>query len=173
MLAGELVTLRAIEREDVPDLHTWGQEYATWPEGSYHPYAPRSLAESLAKFDAREGYRSTDSSVDFAMDVDDALVGSICLWGLDAFNRRAHLGITVGTPYRGKGYGTDACRVLVRYAFVDRGLHRVQLEVLANNAAAVRAYEKAGFVRDGVLREAAWVRGELIDEVVMSVLSTD
>ena len=175
MLTGELVTLRAIEREDVATLHAWDMDYATWPEVSYRPYAPRSLADALAAYDAKEpgSYRADDVNAPFALTVDGELIGGVCLWGIDAFNRRAHLGIAVGPPYRGKGYGTDACRVICRYAFVDRGLHRVQLEVLGANIAAVRAYEKAGFVVDGVMREAAWVRGALVDEVYMSVLSTD
>ena len=70
MLTGKLVTLRAIERDDVPSLHAWGQDYETWPEGSDRPYAPRSLAESLAKYDAREIYRSDDGAVNFAMEVE-------------------------------------------------------------------------------------------------------
>lgn len=175
MLAGELVTLRGIEREDVETLHLWGQEYETWPEVNYRPYAPRSVADVLTAYDEKEpsSYRADDANAPFALTVDGELVGGVSLWGIDAFNRRAHLGIAVGPPYRGKGYGTDACRVICRYAFVDRGLHRVQLEVLADNAAARRSYEKAGFVVDGVMRESAWVRGALVDEVVMSRLSTD
>lgn len=175
VLTGELVTLRAIEREDVATLHAWGQEHDTWPEVSYRPYAPVSVADALAAYDEKVPgpYRADDTNVPFAMTVDEELVGGVCLWGVDAFNRRAHLGISVGPAYRGLGYGTDACRLICRYAFVDRGLHRVQLEVLASNAAARRSYEKAGFVVDGIMREAAWVRGALVDEVYMSRLSTD
>ncbi len=62
---------------------------------------------------------------------------------------------------------------MLHYAFVDRGLHRVQLEVLADNAAAIAAYERLGFVREGVLRGSAWVKGSFVDEIVMSVLSTE
>ncbi len=175
VLTGELVTLRPIEREDVALLHAWDQDPLSWPENSPKPYTPRSLADTLAAYDAKEKglLRADDRTVPLAVTVAGELVGSVSLWGIDAFNRRAHLGITLGAEHRGKGYGTDACRVIVRHAFVDRGLHRVQLEVLASNTAALRAYQKAGFVREGVLREAGWVRGALVDEIVMSVLSTD
>ncbi|MEO6205588.1 MAG: GNAT family protein [Mycobacteriales bacterium] len=175
MLTGELVTLRPIERDDVPLLHAWDQDHDTWPESSANPYAPTSLADTFVAYDAKDPshFRADDKNLPLAVTVGDALVGSVCLWGIDTFNRRAHLGISLGPDHRGKGYGTDACRVIVRHAFVDRGLHRVQLEVLASNTAGLRAYEKAGFVRDGVLRQSAWVRGALVDEVVMSVLATD
>ena len=175
MLRGELVTLRAIERDDVEVLHGFDMAYETWPEINYSPYAPKSLDEVLKAFDGEEesGYRGNDAFVPFAIVVDDEVVGTCCFWGIDLHNRRAHLGIGIGEQFRGRGVGTDACRVLLRYAFVDRGFNRVQLEVLATNAGAIRAYEKAGFVVDGVMRKAAWVRGEFVDEVYMSVLASD
>jgi RimJ/RimL family protein N-acetyltransferase len=154
MLRGELVTLRAVEREDVEVLHGIDAAYETWPEVSYAPYAPKSLDEVLKAFDGE-------------------LVGTCCFWGIDPHNRRAHLGIGLAEAHRGRGIGTDACRVLLHHGFVDRGLHRVQLEVLATNAAAIRSYEKAGFREDGRMRESAWVRGRFVDEVYMSVLAPE
>ena len=175
MLTGDLVTLRGIERDDFPALQSWAQAYDTWPEVNVQPLTTKTIADTLAEYDDKTSarFRSDDTKVPFAVTVADELVGSIGLWGIDQFNRGGHLGITIGPSYRGKGYGTDACRVLLRFAFVDRGLHRVQLETLSSNLAGQRAYAKAGFVVDGVLRQSAWARGELVDEVIMSVLSTD
>lgn len=173
-MQGDLVTLRAIERDDVPTLFAWDQEWDTWPEVSDQAYVPKSVEEALKAFDGEEEspYRSGDSFVPFAIEVDEELVGSVCLWGVDLHNRRAHLGIGLSASARGRGYGTDAIKVVLRYAFEHRGLHRVQLEVLTDNAAAIRAYEKTGFVVDGRMRESAWVRGAFVDELYMSVLSS-
>lgn len=175
VLRGELVTLRAVEREDIEVLHRIDSSYETWPEISYTPYAPKSLAEVLAAFDgeAESGYRGNDGFVPFAIDVDDVVVGTCCFWGIDLHNRRAHLGIGIGEEHRGRGYGTDATRLMLHYAFVDRGFHRVQLEVLATNDAALRTYQKVGFREDGRMRQAAWVRGAFVDEVYLSVLATE
>jgi RimJ/RimL family protein N-acetyltransferase len=175
VLTGELVTLRAIERDDIETLHGYEMSYATWPELNYQPYAPKALDEVLKAYDGDEEspYRGSDAFVPFAILVDEEVVGTCCYWGIDLHNRRAHLGIGIGEEHRGHGIGTDACRVLLHYAFVDRGFNRVQLEVLATNAGAIRAYEKAGFVVDGVMRKAAWVRGEFVDEVFMSVLASE
>lgn len=93
------------------------------------------------------------------------------LHGIDRHNMNGGLGITLLPAARGRGLGPDAIRVLLRYAFRDRGLHRVQLEVLADNAPAIAAYRRVGFVEDGRRREAAWVDGRFVDEVVMSVLA--
>jgi RimJ/RimL family protein N-acetyltransferase len=175
VLSGEHVRLRAIERDDVEVLHAIDMAYETWPETNYSAYAPKSLDEVLKAFDGEEesSYRGSDTFVPFAIVADEEVVGTCCLWGIDLHNRRAHLGIGLAEEHRGRGLGTDATRVMLHYALVDRGLHRVQLEVLANNAAAIRCYEKAGFRQDGRMRESAWVRGEFVDEVYMSVLAGD
>lgn len=174
-LQGEIVVLRTIERDDVETLHWYDASYETWPELNYTPYAPKSLDEVLKAFDGEDesSYRGNDSFTPFAIVVDEEVVGMCCFWGVDLHNRRAHLGIGIGAEHRGRGIGTDATKVMLRYGFVDRGLHRIQLEVLASNAAAIRSYEKAGFHEDGRMRESAWVRGAFEDEVYMSVLSTD
>lgn len=174
-LTGELVTLRTIEREDIETLHAFDAAYDTWPELNYTPFAPKSLHEVVAAFEGEDesAYRGHDGFSPFAVVVDEEVAGMCCFWGIDLHNRRAHLGIGIGEDFRGRGIGTDATRVMLRYGFVDRGLHRVQLEVLATNTAAIRAYEKAGFREDGRMRESAWVRGAFVDEIYMSVLSTD
>ncbi len=174
-LSGEIVTLRAITRDDIEVLHEIDMAYETWPEINYTPYAPKSLDEALKAFDGDDesSYRGSDAFVPFAIVVEEEVVGTCCFWGIDLHNRRAHLGIGIGAEHRGRGIGTDATKVMLRYGFVDRGFHRIQLEVLASNVAAIRAYEKAGFVEDGRMRESAWVRGEFVDEVYMSVLATD
>jgi RimJ/RimL family protein N-acetyltransferase len=74
---------------------------------------------------------------------------------------------------RGRGLGTEATRLIVGYGFDQLGLHRIELEVYAFNPRARRAYEKVGFVAEGVLRDALWWDGEWVDAVVMSMLETD
>ena len=60
--------------------------------------------------------------------------------------------------------------LLLNFAFKDLNLHRVYLHVFATNSAAIRAYEKAGFVYEGKLRSAAHIDGAYVDVVIMSVL---
>jgi RimJ/RimL family protein N-acetyltransferase len=173
VLRGEHVVLRAVERDDVPQLHAWGRDHAEWTRVSAAAYQPRTLGDELKAYDEGKTWRADDKRVPFAVEVAGALVGSVALWGIDLHNRHAHLGIGLGPDARGKGYGSDTCRVLLRYAFSDRGLHRVQLEVLASNEEAIRAYRAVGFVEEGRTRDSGWVEGGFEDEVIMSVLSTE
>lgn len=173
MLAGERVVLRALQRTEVTLAAAWELDPATWRLSMDSAYLPRTPADLLKDYDEGKAFRSGPSQVFFAVDVDGRPVGGVSLWGIDLHNRRAHLGITIAAEARGKGYGTDAILVLLRYAFRDRGLHRVQLEVLADNSQALAAYRRAGFVEEGRTRQDAWVDGRFVDQVVMGVLRTD
>ena len=101
-------------------------------------------------------------------------VAGLChLFHIDTFTRTAEVGISLGASARGKGYGTDALRVLVRFAFERRNLRRVHLITLASNAGGLACYRKVGFVEEGRRREHAWVRGAYEDEVLMGLLRSD
>lgn len=173
VLRGEKVLLRAVERSDVEVLAGIDQDPATWRLVSDRPYVPTTVADALKAYDEGERFRAEDDHVPFAVEADGVVVGYASLWEVDRFNRRAHLGLGLAPEARGKGYGTDATRVLLRYAFADCGLNRVQLEALASNEQGLAAYRKAGFVVEGVARQDAWVDGGFVDQVVMSVLAQE
>ena len=173
MLRGGSVLLRAVERGDVEQLHEWASDPATWAFTSAAAWVPRTTASALAAYDEGTRWKAGDKDVPFAVEAEGALAGSVSLWGIDTVSRNGHLGITLGPHARGRGWGTDACRVLLEYAFVVRGLHRVALEVLATNEVAVRAYEAVGFVHEGRRRESAWADGGFVDELVMGVLARE
>ena len=173
MLRGERVVLRAIERADVADLHTWVRDPAVWPLTSDDPWTPKTVADAEKQYDDGGRWRADDKNVPFAVEADGRLVGSISLFHIDPLSRRAELGIFLGPDARGQGLGRDAIAVLLRYAFEHRGLHRVTLEVLADNEPAVRCYLASGFVEEGRLRDDAWVDGRFADMLRMAVLATD
>jgi RimJ/RimL family protein N-acetyltransferase len=101
------------------------------------------------------------------------LAGDALLWGIDLHNRMAHIGLGLRPAFRGRGLGTDVVRALCEYGFTVRGLHRLQIETLATNAAMIQAAERVGFTREGTLRQAAWVTGAFLDEVILGLLSAD
>ena len=67
--------------------------------------------------------------------------------------RHAGIDVFLGTPYQGRGLGTDAVRTLARHLVRDRGHHRLVIDPAAANERAIRCYEKVGFKRVGVMRE--------------------
>ena len=101
------------------------------------------------------------------------LAGEALLWGIDLHNRSAHVGISLRPAFRSRGLGADAVRVLCRYGFAIRGLHRLQLETLADNHAMIQLAKRAGFLQEGVLRGSEWVDGGFADAVIFGLLAAD
>jgi RimJ/RimL family protein N-acetyltransferase len=109
----------------------------------------------------------------FALD-SQKVVGFVGLWA-DYFNHGiAWLGIGIGEPeYWGKGYGTEAVQLMLKYAFTELNLHRVSLDVLGYNQRAIRSYEKNGFVTEGMQRKIVNREGKRWDVYFMGVLRED
>ena len=78
--------------------------------------------------------------------------------------------ILVRSDLRGQGFGTKIVRELLKLAFTQFKLHRVELNVFATNAAAIRCYEKVGFVKEGLLRDKCWDGKKYLSEYRMSIL---
>jgi RimJ/RimL family protein N-acetyltransferase len=72
-----------------------------------------------------------------------------------------------------RGYGSEALCLVLRYGFDDLGLHRIDLRVVEYNERAIRAYQKCGFVVEGIERESALVDGVWYDDVMMSILESE
>lgn len=87
----------------------------------------------------------------------DELVGEVVLNEIDTINRNANIRIAIkGTKHRGKGYGTEAIRHMLRYGFETLKLHRIHLGVYAFNPRAIHVYEKIGFQREGIERYSVY-----------------
>lgn len=101
-------------------------------------------------------------------------VGACDLRDIDFRNRVATLGLLIGEPAaRGKGYGTEATRLLLDLAFTVHGLHSVWLTVYEYNLAGQRCYAKAGFREVGRRRQCRLMGGRLWDEIVMDILTAE
>lgn len=101
-------------------------------------------------------------------------LGSVYIRDIDREHNKAEYGIFIGVPEaRGRGIGTAAAKLMLRYCFGEVGLHRVYLRALADNRQAVRSYEKAGFVQEGYLRDDVYIGGEYYDIIWMAAVKHD
>jgi RimJ/RimL family protein N-acetyltransferase len=173
MLRGEKVLLRARLDSDIPvleaELHADVELRSRTDSRPWRPLPPGSADSPFRITD----WRSDPAAFSVVELASDELAGDAVLWGVDPHNRSAHLGITLRPSFRGRGLGTDVVRVLCRYGFELRGLHRLQVETLADNEAMLHAATQAGFAREGLRRQAGWVNGEFVDEVILAQLAPD
>lgn len=101
----------------------------------------------------------------------DQLIGFVDLRDVHWNQRDAWVGIGIGEPrYWNNGYGTDAMRLALRYAFMELSLERVSLSVFATNQRAIRSYEKAGFRPEGIKRQVIHRDGMIEDVLYMGIL---
>ena len=99
--------------------------------------------------------------------------GEIVLNELDRPNHSCCLRIALRRGYRDRGLGSEAVRLVLAHAFGTVGLHRIELDVYAFNPRAQAVYERAGFVREGVRRDALYWDGEYTDAITMAILAPD
>lgn len=169
-LTGDRVILRPVTVDDAPAL----AEMVADPEGARLTGTHATFTdEQLRTWYATRGAQT--DRLDLAV-VDRATgeyVGEVVLNDLDEANLSCSFRISLGPKARGRGLGTEATRLAVGYAIDVVGLHRVELEVYSFNPRAQAVYEKAGFVREGVRRDALRWNGEWVDAITMSILATD
>lgn len=171
VLGGEKVLLRARRETDVAVLQAeLYDDIATRVRADSRPWVPLPLDSAASPY--RVEKPSSDVVCFSVVDIESGdLAGEALLWGIDLHNRLAHLGVSLRPGFRGRGLGTDVLRVLCRYGFGIRGLHRLQLETLADNHGMIEAAKRAGFEHEGTLRSAAWVDGGYADEVILGLLT--
>jgi RimJ/RimL family protein N-acetyltransferase len=170
MLTGEKVTLRALRREDLERLCQFNNDVEVELSGGGDPPIPQSLARLQAEFDAEASKGGRDGTR-WAIEADGLYIGQCALFQFDEVAHTCGLGITIGDKaYWGAGYGRDAVRLMLDYAFRLRNLHKVWLSVNGNNERAIRSYAACGFVVEGRQRQQVWGDGAYIDLVLMGVL---
>lgn len=164
--------VRAFSREDLPAFRRWWDnfEVTRYMESGWRP-SSEAIAQSLLDVVERD-----QRAVVFAVEnaATRQLIGTCGLYEIFWPGRRAEFRIMLGEPSQfGKGHGTAATRLMLRYAFHRANMEVVHLGVNADNLGAIAAYEKAGFVREGLRRRFVFADGDYHDAVVMSVLRSE
>lgn len=169
MYCGEKVRLRAFERNDLEKNHDFVNDYDTVRGMASGILFPCSYEDEQRFMDQQSSY--TRGEFQFAVEtLDGELVGRCGILRVDWKNSVAELGIMIGTTNRGRGFGTDAMRVLCRFCFEEMNLHKLKLSVIAFNAPAIRCYEKCGFEREGVLKSEVFREGKYHDVVMLGLI---
>ena len=170
LLRGEQVRLTAPTAADLPAITRWWADPDFLRLYNTAPAAPRNEDQLGRRFDF--SHTSPDAFL-FAIRPlnDETLLGLLEFDGIDWSNRTTFASIGIGAAeHRGRGYGADAMRVALRFAFSELNLHRVCLTVFSYNEPAIALYERLGFVREGVYREHIKRDGQHFDMLLFGLL---
>ena len=170
LLRGEKVRLTAVQSGDMATIARWWADPEFLRLYNTAPAAPRNEDQLSRRFDTSQ--TSPDTFL-FAIRLlaEDDIIGLLEFDGVEWAHRTTFVSIGIGAAeHRGHGYGNDAMRVALRFAFHELNLHRVCLTVFSYNTAAIALYERLGFRREGVYREHIERDGRRYDMMLHGLL---
>ncbi len=171
-LVGERIELRRHARENYRLYGEWYGDEEIWRLTSWAA-SPLSLSAAERLFEDRELSSTDDSFAIHLKDKEDP-IGVVSLMNISEANSSAELSVIVGDPDdRRQGYGAEAMRMLLDYAFEKLGMNRVGLSVFEFNEDAISTYERLGFREEGRLRGALKRDGAFHDAILMSILEPE
>jgi RimJ/RimL family protein N-acetyltransferase len=168
---GEKVALGPLRHDLLPLYQRWNNDLAT--TRTLGRPGPTTLEQEQVAYEAavRDEHLVMFTVYDAATGQP---IGLTYLGEIDDRHRTAEFGLVIGeAAFRGRGYGTEATRLVLDYAFTVRGLHNVGLSVYAYNHAGQRAYARAGFREVGRRRQARRLGSQPWDVIYMDCLATD
>ncbi len=161
MLEGPVINVRVMEREELPLITKWGND----PHfgGEFEPIGQNSLHEMEKWYsNLRPGEKW------FIIEKKDGTkIGQIIH---SPVRHYLQIGFTIIPEERGKGYCTEAVKIMVDYIFMSRDILRVEALTNPENTASRTVLENAGFTEEGVVRKSIFVRGKWHDGVLYSIL---
>lgn len=170
MIIGKNIYLRLMNKEDTDNIVRWRNS----------DFVRRNFI--YQKPFTREGHENwirtmidTGKVIQFMICTkDDRPVGSVYLRDIDRTHNKAEYGIFIGEKDAlGRGYGTEAARLMINYAFKELKLHKLMLRVLSENEQARRSYEKAGFLQEAFLKDEVFLEGKYKDVIYMAVIQNE
>lgn len=170
-LRGKKVILRQGCEKDLFYLHNWYNDVelnklAGWTEGK--------LGTSQLRLNLSKGFGYDPMNLVIQTIDGNKPIGTIQLYDFSEIDQSCKLGIRIGDrDYWSKGYGEDAIKALLHYAFYSLDIYRVSLKLYEYNERASKCYLKCGFKYEGRTRKSAYIEGNFYDEIIMGVLKSE
>ena len=169
MINGERVCLVPISLNDTENIIRWRNSEDV---KKYFIYQELFTKESHEQRLKEQVFAGKCKQYIIYMKNDMRPIGSVYLRDIDNKNKKAEYGIFIGeVDYRGRGIGTEAARLIVRYAFNNLKLHKIMLRVIATNLTAINSYKRAGFVKEAYLKDEVIIDSEYKDIVYMAIIN--
>ena len=171
-LTGNKVTLRKITKEDYENYNAFEdvmESRLLMNDGI--PFPPTDADHE--KFLGEISSEKDDYMFGIELKDEKLFIGTIAVYLVNWNNGTCHVGISIGPDFQGKGYGTDAMKVLLDFIFNYMNVNKVKLQVFGYNKRAIGSYEKCGFLLEGTLKEELFRFGKYHDIYVMGLLRRD
>lgn len=149
--------------------HDFFEKFSTDREGNF--YTLEGQADRINKY---QKARQQDREYDFGIfkNDDGILVGTINLFQvIRGPLQSAFVGYFLDKKHNGKGFTTEAVKLVVQYAFNHLRLHRIEAGVMPHNIGSIRVLEKAGFHKEGLAEKNVKINGKWEDHQVLAIIN--
>lgn len=168
-LVADILYLRGLERSDLAsDYFQWLNDYdvTKYLESGRFP----NTVEAMELYFASKANSQNDVIFAIVDRVNDSMIGTVKLGNINWLHRHAEFAIMIGDKnYWGKGYGKTVTCLMLAYGFYRLNLNKIILGVVADHINAIHVYEKAGFQREGILKDMLYVDGSYCDKIIMGI----
>lgn len=169
MLEGKSVNLKIMEKDEIPIFAEWANK----PEffGRYNPLVQMTKTEVEKMLD-----NPSDFKLFFVEKKDGGKIGFVAhfhVLHLGTGTKQLEIGYSLIPSERGKGYCSEAVKLMVDYLFLSKEVMRIQAQTDMRNVASQKVLEKAGFKKEGALRKNFFLRGEWTDDYMYSIIRED
>ncbi|MBU3194546.1 GNAT family N-acetyltransferase [Clostridium algidicarnis] len=172
MYYGEKVCLRAYKEEDIEKVTSFVNDK------ELKKFYDTDVSFPITLWEEEKWVKSqkADKSGEYNFAIEDIktkmYIGGCNIQNVNWLTRVALVGIMIGDKdYLGKGYGTDAMKVLMNFIFKDMNIHKIRLSTFSFNIRAQKSYEKCGFHVEGILKDEIFKDGKYYDEIVMAAFN--
>lgn len=166
------VYLRALEPDDYKISLKWRNDNDIWNQLGGCKYF---VSEAYEKKWVEEAiFDSKNIRLAICLKENDKYIGNVYIVDINQFARRGNSQIIIGDRDSwGKGYATEAYKLLLDYAFKERGFHRIAAHVLEDNKASIALHLKCGYTQDGIFRKSVFKNGEWKNQIIFSILEEE
>lgn len=168
-----MIYLKPLTPENITPFFTWLND-KTAIKYSLSKFQEIITIQDIEQWYAQLLRNSTDYTVGIFRSETDRLIGYAGISKISTINKSGEYFIFIGDKEQwGKGFGTDTTHKIIKHGFEVLQLHRIMLTVSEPNIGGIKAYEKAGFKREGRFRQACYRDGSYHDKIVMSILKDE
>lgn len=170
LFIGSRIRLTALGEDDAPIFSSWSEDGAYLRNLDTEYAVPHNVDFYKSQI---QSFSADPNIIEFGIRAleNNNLIGFVSLHSIEWNNQTAALAIGIGdTNSRGKGFGCEAIKLILNYAFNELNLNRVGLDVIGNNQKAISCYQKCGFIVEGTVREAVFRDGKKYNRIYMGIL---
>jgi RimJ/RimL family protein N-acetyltransferase len=168
-LIGQRIYLRAVEESDYERVIDWlnNQQTTRYMQRGIYPETVNGCKDYNGQLRSKGG-------LNLAICLKDKHIGNIALTNIHPTFRSAEISIIIGATYeQGKGYATEAIKLLTGHAFNRMNFNRIQAGAVKDNTGCIKAFEAAGFKQEGTARQAYYCEGKYQDVIILSIIKNE